>query len=78
MSVEEVQVVPVESNETGTSQFMHYYWPTEFPIALCGHISPLSSLPKGDVAGRACPECVAIRLKRGRERYNPNLPKTSE
>ena len=70
----EVQTVPVEHSETGNVQFGHYYWPTEFPIALCGHISSLSSLPKGDIAGRVCPNCVEIRLKYGRKRYNPLLP----
>lgn len=55
---------------------LHYYWPSEFPVALCGAISTLPTLPgPGELKrGVICGACKAIRDNTPSDRANPHRP----
>ena len=53
----------------------HYYWPSEFPVALCGHLSRFSTWTDARQAGAGrplCAECIetASRLLADAVRYD--------
>lgn len=59
---------------TGTGRPpLHYYWPSEFPVAVCGALSTLDRLPPpGTVqVGEVCAECERLHAL-GNQRRNPH------
>jgi hypothetical protein len=54
---------------------LHYYWPSEFPIAICGAISTLDRLPDKSGSGAVCRDCATIYHKIPGTRANPHAEK---
>ncbi|HLB37489.1 MAG TPA: hypothetical protein VJL31_13035 [Gemmatimonadales bacterium] len=52
----------------------HYYWPSEFPIALCGHLSAHAGLAAAQarVLGPICEDCARHAHHCDRARVNPH------
>lgn len=50
----------------------HYYWPSEFPMGLCGHLSPFTTLAEAMrvLPGPICEMCARHAAAKP-ERPNP-------
>jgi hypothetical protein len=62
-----------ERGKVGESKVvLHYYWPSEFPIALCGAISTVDRIRDEAPSGPVCEKCLAIKARVGTQRQNPH------